>query len=71
MSEYTVQPDDAGKVIVVVVRFTDGGGYAEGPLQSAPTDPVLAPPNTPATGMPTIIDGHGNPVAAPRWWARS
>ena len=55
MSEYTVRSDDAGKVIVVAVSFTDDGGYAEGPLMSNPTNPVLALVNMPATNFtPTI-----------------
>ena len=55
-SSYTLVAADAGKVIKVRVSFTDDAGNDE-QLTSAGTGPVAAappPPNTPATGLPTI-----------------
>ena len=52
-STYTLTEDDQGKTIKVRVSFTDGGGHEES-LTSAATAAVVARPNTPATGQPTI-----------------
>ena len=54
-STYTLANDDAGKAITVRVSFTDDAGSDE-QLTSAATGEVAAapPPNTPATGAPTI-----------------
>ena len=55
-SSYTLVAADAGKAIKVKVSFTDDAGNDE-QLTSAVTGPVAAappPPNTPATGLPTI-----------------
>ena len=55
-STYTLADDDAGKTIKVRVSFTDDAGNEE-QLTSAMTGAVAAaspPPNTPATGAPTI-----------------
>ena len=55
-SSYTLVAADAGKVIKVRVSFTDDAGNDE-QLTSAGTGAVAAappPPNTPATGLPTI-----------------
>ena len=55
-STYTLVAEDAGKAIKVQVSFTDDGGNDE-ILTSAVTGAVSAappPPNTPATGVPTI-----------------
>ena len=55
-STYTLVAADAGKAIKVRVSFTDDAGNDE-QLTSAVTGAVAAappPPNTPATGLPTI-----------------
>ena len=55
-SSYTLVAADAGKAIKVRVSFTDDAGNDE-QLTSAGTGAVAAappPPNTPATGLPTI-----------------
>ena len=54
-STYTLANDDAGKALKVRVSFTDDEGNDE-QLTSAVTGAVAAapPPNTPATGAPTI-----------------
>ena len=55
-STYTLADEDAGKVIKVMVSFTDDAGNDE-ELTSAVTGAVAAappPPNTPATGSPSI-----------------
>ena len=55
-STYTLIVADAGKAIKVRVSFTDDAGNDE-ELTSAATDAVAGappPPNTPATGAPTI-----------------
>ena len=55
-STYTLAATDAGKAIRVRVSFTDDAGNDE-QLTSAATGAVAAaspPPNTPATGLPTI-----------------
>ena len=52
-STYVVSDDDVGKTIKVRVAFTDGAGNQES-LTSAATPVVVAKPNTPATGAPTI-----------------
>ena len=55
-STYTLADADAGKAITVRVSFTDDAGNDE-QLNSAGTGAVAAappPPNTPATGLPTI-----------------
>ena len=54
-STYTLAATDAGKSIKVRVSFTDDAGNDE-ELTSAATGAVVAapPPNTPATGVPTI-----------------
>ena len=55
-STYTLVAADAGKAIKVRVTFTDDGDHEE-TLTSAATGAVAAvppPPNTPATGAPTI-----------------
>ena len=55
-SSYTLVAADAGKAINVRVSFTDDAGNDE-QLTSAVTGAVAAappPPNTPATGLPTI-----------------
>ena len=55
-SSYTLVAADAGKAIKVRVSFTDDAGNGE-QLTSAGTGAVAAappPPNTPATGLPTI-----------------
>ena len=52
-SKYTVQPVDAGKVIVVAVSFTDGKGYEEEQTSEA-TPRVLALFNSKADFTPMI-----------------
>ena len=54
-SSYTLADEDAGKAIKVRVSFADNGGNEE-ELTSTATGAVAAspPPNTPATGAPTI-----------------
>ena len=53
-SSYTLADADAGKTVKVRVSFTDDEGNDE-ELTSAETGAVAAaPPNTPATGFPTI-----------------
>ena len=52
-STYEVSNDDVGKTIKVRVTFTDDANNGE-TLTSAATNTVVAPPNTPATGAPTI-----------------
>ena len=52
-STYTPVAGDVGKAIKVRVSFTDAAGNAES-LTSAATAAVAAPPNSPATGQPTI-----------------
>ena len=50
---YTLASADEGRTIKVKVSFTDDGGNGE-TLTSGATASVLARPNTPATGAPTI-----------------
>ena len=52
-STYTLVAADQGMTIKVKVSFTDNAGYAEA-RTSAATETVVAAPNTPATGAPTI-----------------
>ena len=52
-STYTLGDADVGAQISVQVRYTDGGGTAEGPLTSAPVGPV-ANVNDAPVGVPTI-----------------
>ena len=52
-ASYTLVDADEGKTIKVKVSFTDDGGNGE-TLTSGATASVLARPNTPATGAPTI-----------------
>ena len=56
-STYTLRTEDQGKSIRVRVSFTDSDGFAE-PRTSEATS-VVAPPNSPAVGAPTINGGHG------------
>ena len=51
---YTIEPRDVGMAISVIAIFTDDRGNTES-LESAPTEPVAAAANTPATGAPAII----------------
>ena len=53
-STYTLSDADVGKTIKVRVSFTDDRGYEE-TLTSAPTTTVQPRPNSPETGLPTII----------------
>ena len=53
-STYTLSDADVGKTIRVRVSFTDDRGYEEA-LTSAPTTAVQPRPNSPETGLPTII----------------
>ena len=50
---YTLVAADVGKTVKVRVSFTDDASNEES-LTSAATDTVAPPPNTPATGAPTI-----------------
>ena len=50
---YTLVAEDEGKAIKVQVSFTDDEGNEES-LTSGATDVVVARPNSPATGAPTI-----------------
>ena len=50
---YTLDANDVGKTIKVRVTFTDDRDNAE-TLTSVATATVAVPPNTPATGLPTI-----------------
>ena len=52
-STYTLKDTDEGKTIKVLVSFTDDAGNEE-TLTSAATAEVVARPNSPATGAPTI-----------------
>ena len=52
-STYTLVAEDEGKAIKVQVSFTDDAGNEE-TLTSGATDAVVARPNSPATGAPTI-----------------
>ena len=52
-STYTLVDADEGKTIKVKVSFTDDAHNQES-RTSAPTEAVAPPPNTPATGEPTI-----------------
>ena len=52
-SSYTLGNGDVGAAIKVRVRFTDDAGNSE-ELTSAPTAPVAARGNSPATGAPAI-----------------
>ena len=52
-STYTLKNADEGKTIKVRVSFTDDAGNEE-TLTSAATAQVVAKPNTPATGAPSI-----------------
>ena len=56
-STYTLRTEDQGKSIRVRASFTDSDGFAE-TLTSEATS-VVAPPNSPATGAPTINGGPG------------
>ncbi len=51
---YTIEPRDVGMAISVIAIFTDDRGNTES-LESAPTEPVAAAANTPATGAPAFI----------------
>ena len=51
---YTIEARDVGMAISVIAIFTDDRGNTES-LESAPTEPVAAAANTPATGAPAII----------------
>ena len=50
---YTLEEAEEGKAVKVRVNFTDDAGNEES-LTSAATGAVAPPPNTPATGAPTI-----------------
>ena len=50
---YTLTRDDQNKTIKVRVSFTDDDGYSES-LTSAATGTVAKPPNTSASGLPSI-----------------
>ena len=52
-SSYTLAADDEGRTIKVQVSFTDDAGRGE-TLTSAATAAVVARPNNPATGAPSI-----------------
>ena len=52
-STYTLTDDEVGKVIKVKVTFTDNADNDES-LTSGTTAAVIARPNSPATGVPTI-----------------
>ena len=52
-STYTLVDVDEGKTIKVKVSFTDDANNAESRISQA-TEAVAPPPNTPATGEPTI-----------------
>ena len=52
-STYTLVDADEGKTIKVKVSFTDDANNAESRISQA-TEAVAPPPNTPATGEPTI-----------------
>ena len=52
-STYILTADDLAHTIKVQVNFTDDDGYTE-TLTSAATDAVNRPPNTTASGQPTI-----------------
>ena len=52
-SSYLLSANDLDKTIKVQVSFTDDDGYSE-TLTSQATDAVVTPPNTAATGQPTI-----------------
>ena len=52
-STYTLVTTDAGNTIKVRVAFTDRGGYAES-MTGGETVTVAAPPNSPATGAPSV-----------------
>ena len=52
-STYTLTDGEESKAITVQVSFTDDAGHNE-TLTSAATDAVVARPNSPATGAPTI-----------------
>ena len=52
-STYTLVDADQGKTIKVKVSFTDDANNAESRISQA-TEAVAPPPNTPATGEPTI-----------------
>ena len=56
-STYTLRTEDQGKSVRVRASFTDSDGFAE-TLTSEATS-VVAPPNSPATGAPTINGGPG------------
>ena len=53
-STYTLSDADVGKTIRVRVSFADDRGYEEA-LTSVPTTAVQPRPNSPETGLPTII----------------
>ena len=53
-STYTLSDEDEDKAIKVRVSFTDDADHEE-TLTSAATGVVAAKPNSPATGLPTII----------------
>ncbi len=53
-STYTLSDADVGKTIRVRVSFADDRGYEEA-LTSVPTTAVQHRPNSPETGLPTII----------------
>ena len=50
---YTLDSDDAGKTIKVIVRFTDDKGHNE-VVTSRATATITVAPNNPADGRPTI-----------------
>ena len=52
-STYPLSDDDTGKTVKVRVTFTDDAGNGEA-LTSEATAAVIARPNSPATGQPTI-----------------
>ena len=55
-STYTLADTDAGRTIKVEVSFTDDGGAAEGPLESLPTESVVA--------ADVLVQNTAKPVAA-------
>ena len=59
---YTLTQDDEGDQITVSVRYTDAKGKDEGPLTSAPTAAVTAPPDLSGTTTPLPVTPGGDAV---------
>ena len=53
-STYTLTDDDVGKTLKARVSFTDGKGYSESRTSDATEAVTARPPNSPATGKPTL-----------------